>query len=400
MQDLISIDQARRRVLAAVGGPPAAQRVGLTAALDRVLAHAVTSAVEVPPFDSSAMDGFAVPAEAGDTELRITGEARAGAPAGVPVEPGTAVRISTGAVIPRGTGAVVPVERSAEAGPGCVRVDAVPAGANIRRRGESLRRGEQVMAPGTMLGPAAIGVLAGIGYAEVDCAPRPRVALLATGDELVEPGSVLAPGQIWSSNPPALAGQVLRAGAEVERIATVADDAAATRAALGEALGAADVVCVTGGVSIGAHDHVKDAFAQLGVRQDFWRVALQPGKPTWFGVAGDRRTLAFGLPGNPVSAMVTFHLFVRPALRALQGADPAATRSTAVLDESIDRNEGREQAVRCSLRRAGDGLHAAPTGPQGSHVLTSMLLADGLALIPSGRGKVAAGERVAVEHLD
>ncbi len=365
-----------------------------------MLARAVTSEVDVPPFDSSAMDGFAVPAGAGETELRITGEARAGAPASVAVGSGTAVRISTGAVIPSGTGAVVPVERSAEAARGCVRVEAVPEGANIRRHGESVRRGEPVMAPGAVLGPAALGVLAGIGYTEVDCAPRPRVALLATGDELVEPGSVLAPGQIWSSNPPALAGQVLRAGAEVERIAVVADDAGATRAVLGEALRAAEVVCVSGGVSVGPHDHVKGAFAELGVSESFWRVALQPGKPTWFGVAGDERTLAFGLPGNPVSAMVTFQLFVRPALRALQGADPAATRGTAVLEEPIARNEGREQAVRCRLRRADDGLHATPTGPQGSHVLTSMLAADGLALIPAGPGAVAAGERVAVEHLD
>ena len=400
MRDLISVARARQRVLAAVHHTTATESVALAAALDRVLARALASGVDVPPFDSSAMDGFAVPAEAGEAVLRITGEARAGAPAGLAVEPGTAVRISTGAMIPSGTGAVVAVERSTEAGPRSVSVEAVPAGANIRRRGESVRRGEQVMAPGTVLGPAALGVLAGIGCAEVECAPRPRVALLATGDELVEPGFALAPGQIWSSNPPALAGQVLRAGGEVERIHTVPDEAVATRTALGEALGAADVVCVSGGVSVGRHDHVKGAFAELGVREDFWRVALKPGKPTWFGLAADGRTLAFGLPGNPVSAMVTFQLFVRPALRALQGADPTAARATAVLDEAIARNEDRDQAVRCRLRRTQDGLHAAPTGPQGSHVLTSMLAADALAMITAGPGEIATGEQVELELLD
>jgi molybdopterin molybdotransferase len=161
------------------------------------------------------------------------------------------------------------------------------------------------------------------------------------------------------------------------------------------------VVCVSGGVSVGPHDHAKGALAQLGVEERFWGVALKPGKPTWFGVQeGERRALVFGLPGNPVSAVVTFLLFAAPALRALQGADPSATRASAVLDTPVARNPRREQAVRCRLRAGDDGWHAEPTGPQGSHVLTSMLGAGALALIPRGEGEVAAGERVEIELLD
>lgn len=402
VKSAISVEQARQLVLAAT---PSLQpeTVPLGRALDRVLAEEVRGAVDVPPFDSSAMDGFAVGHDAVDgeagTELQVAGEARAGVPAGVEVAPGTAVRISTGAAIPEGTAAVVPVERATDAAGGRVRVEAVAPGANVRPRGEVLREGDAVLTAGSVLGPAAVGVLATAGRAEVRCARQPRVAVLATGDELVEPGATLGPGEIWSSNPPALAGQATRAGAVVERIETVADDAAATCDAIGAAVEAADVVCVSGGVSVGPHDHVKPAFAALGVEEAFWRVALRPGRPTWFGVAADGRTLAFGLPGNPVSAMVCFHLFVLPALRALQGADPEATRGTAVLDECIARQPNREEAVRCRLRETPEGPRIAPTGSQDSHVITSMLAADCLALVPAGNAELAAGARVEIEHL-
>jgi molybdopterin molybdotransferase len=398
----ISVEQARQLVLAAT---PAPQRetVPLGRALDRVLAEEVRGAVDVPPFDSSAMDGFAVGADAvgveHGTELEVVGEARAGAPAGVAVTPGIAVQISTGAAIPAGAAAVVPIERATDAGAGRVRVEAAATGANVRPRGEVLRAGEPVLRAGSVLGPAAVGVLATAGRAEVRCARRPRVAVLATGDELVEPGTALGPGEIWSSNPPALAGQATHAGAIVDRIETVADDATATSRAIAAAIEAADVVCVSGGVSVGPHDHVKPAFAALGVEEVFWRVALRPGRPTWFGIAADGRTLAFGLPGNPVSAMVCFHLFVLPALRALQGADPQATRGTAVLGEAIARQRSREEAVRCRLRETPDGPRVAPTGSQDSHVITSMLAADCLALVPAGDGELAAGETVEIEHL-
>ena len=399
MGDLIGIDEARRRVLDAVNPLPA-EPVSLNEALGRVLAEDVTSAVDVPPFDTSAMDGYAVASPDGGA-LRVVGESRAGRPAEVAVETGCAVAISTGAPVPAGAVAVVPVERTEREGDS-VRAEAVTAGANIRRAGEDVRTGRTVLGSGTPLGPAELAVMAGVGRSAALCARRPWCAVVATGDELVEPGRPLAPGKIWSTNPLALVGQIAGAGGELVYRRTVADEPGPTRAVLGEALDDADVVCVSGGVSVGAHDHVKGALAELGVTEGFWGVSLKPGKPTWFGTT-DRRTgpvLVFGLPGNPVSAMVTFQLFVRPALRALQGADPAPRRATAMLDEPLERNRRRDQAIRCSLRPEQDGWHAVPTGPQDSHMLTSMLGADALAIVPSGEGAVRTGERVQVELLD
>jgi molybdopterin molybdotransferase len=392
--DLRPISEARELVLAAVRPLPA-EDVPLTEALRRVLMEDVSSPLDVPPFDCSAMDGYAVIAGPGG-ERTIVAEARAGHPAAERVEPGTAVRISTGAAIPDGADAVVPVERTESAGE-TVRVPETSAGDNVRRAGEDVRRGQLVLRAGTELGPAEVGVLASLGHPTATCAARPRVALLVTGDELAEPGEPLAEGRIFSSNAYALAGQVEAAGARLVRRETVPDDAARTRAALDRALKDGDVVCVSGGVSVGPHDHVKGALRELGVEERFWGVRLKPGKPTWFGVRGE--ALVFGLPGNPVSAMVTFQLFARPALRAMQGATPDADRATAILDEPVRRNPRREQAVRVRLRTDGDGWHAATTGDQGSHVLTSMLGAAGLALIPSGEGELAPGERVEVELL-
>jgi molybdopterin molybdotransferase len=392
--DLRPISEARELVLAAVQ-VLSAEEVPLAEALGRVLAEDVRSPLDVPPFDSSAMDGFAVVAN-GAADLRVIGEARAGHPAAERVEPGTAVRISTGAAVPDGADAVVPVERT-EPLDGGVRVPETEPGANIRRAGEDVRRDDVVLKAGTELGAAEVGVLASLGRARVKCAARPRVALLVTGDELTEPGEELADGRIYSSNSYALAAQVEAAGARLALRETIPDDAEATRAALERALAGVDVVCVSGGVSVGPHDHVKGALGELGVEERFWGVRLKPGKPTWFGVRGD--TLAFGLPGNPVSAMVTFHLFARPALRAMQGAAEPRARAGALLDEPVALSPTREQAVRVRLRADADGWHATTTGPQGSHVLTSMLGASGLALIPTGEGELAAGERVEVELL-
>ncbi len=393
MSGLIAIDEARERVLAEVK-PLGTEDVALERALGRVLAADVSAPGDVPPFDSSAMDGFALVAGPA-AELPVVGESRAGHPFPSVMEPGVAVRISTGAVVPEGADVVVPVERTEEAGER-VRVPALEAGTNIRRAGEDMRAGELVLRAGGTLGPAELGVAASTGRAELSCAARPRVALVVTGDELVRPGEPLAPGHIYSSNGFALAGQVERAGAELVSHAGSADTAEATRGALERALAGADVVCVSGGVSVGPHDHVRSAMSELGVDERFWGVKLRPGKPTWFGVRDG--TLAFGLPGNPVSAMVTFQLFVRPALAALQGADPAARRITAVLGEAVPRNPRRDEAVR--VRLSGDGsLLATPTGPQGSHQLTSMLGADGLALVSAGDGELPAGEAVVVELL-
>jgi molybdopterin molybdotransferase len=413
VSDLISIDEARRRVLEAVR-PLGTEDVALDLALGRVLAEDVTSGIDVPPFDSSGMDGFALIAGP-EAELEVIGEARAGHPAAEAVRPGTAIRISTGAVVPEGADAVVPVERTTavtgaeghsvevdrdmrgKGQPSRVRVAEIDAGANIRRAGEDIALGAVVLQGGTVLGPAELGVAASVGRPTLRCATRPRVFVLITGDELTAPGEPLAPGGIYGSNGFALGAQVERAGGTLAGRGTVPDTPEGTRAAIAEALEAADVVIVSGGVSVGPHDHVKDALRDLGVEEHFWGVRLRPGKPTWFGTLDG--TLAFGLPGNPVSAMVTFQLFARPALAALQGASPDAARATAVLAHPVARNPRRDETVRVRLRHGDDGLVAEPTGAQGSHMLTSMLGADGLALILHGDGELAAGERVEVELL-
>ena len=392
-RELIDIAEARARVLAAVEPLPP-EEVALEAALGRILRQDVHGVEDLPPFDASAMDGYAVVAGPA-AELPVVGESRAGAPAGAPLGIGQAMRISTGAAMPRGADAVVPVERT-EAVDGRVRLPDTTPGANVRRAGEDVRSGELVLAAGTEIGPAELGVLASIGLARVACGPRPRVAVVTTGDELVEPGQRLRPGQIRNSNAIALSAQAVDAGAESVARA-VPDDLEATTAALGDALEAADVVCVAGGVSVGEHDHVKAAFAELGVEERFWGVRLKPGKPTWFGTRGS--TLAFGLPGNPVSAMVTFHLFSRPALRVLAGADPGASRTTGVLDVPVKLSSAREQVLRCRLEARADGWHVAPTKRQESHVLTSMLGAGAFALVPAGEGELAEGERVEIELL-
>jgi molybdopterin molybdotransferase len=406
VSELISIDEAQARVLDAAR-PLATEDVPLAEALGRVVAEDVESAIDVPPFDSSAMDGYAVVAGPG-AELEVVGESRAGRPAEAAAGPGKAIRISTGGAVPGGATAVVPLEqaeavdREADAlretgAADRVRVGPSAPGDNIRRAGEDVRAGRVVLVRGTPLGPAELGVAASVGRASLRCARRPRVAVLVTGDELTEPGRPLGPGGIYSSNGWALAAQAERAGARVVARETVPDHAADTRAALAKALDSADVVIVSGGVSVGPHDHVKPALAALGVEERFWGVRLRPGKPTWFGASEE--ILVFGLPGNPVSAMVGFHLFVRTALAAMQGADPAAARASATLDEALPRHPNREQAVRVHLETSGDGWRARATGPQGSHMLTSMLGATALARIAPGDGEVPAGERVEVELL-
>jgi molybdopterin molybdotransferase len=398
MADLISVDETRARVLAATR-PLAAEPVAATDALGRVLAEDVVAGIDLPPFDSSAMDGFALVAGPGG-ELPVVGESRAGKPFAGSVAPGQAVRISTGAEIPAGADAVVPIERVEDLGDR-VRAPETRPGANVRRAGDDVRAGQTVLRAGTRVGPAELGMLAAMGVTSAACARRPRVAIVATGDELRPPGEPLGPGQIHDSNAVTLGAMAGLAGAHVVARLGAGDDRVATLDALRAAIGAADAVCVSGGVSVGPHDHVRPALAELGVEQVLWGVRLKPGKPFWFGAREHdaERALVFGLPGNPVSAIVTFQLFVAPALRALQGADPGASRSTAVLDAPIARDPQRDQAVRCRLRLADDGWHAEPTGPQGSHVLSSMLGAGALAVVLAGEGEIGAGERVAVELL-
>jgi molybdopterin molybdotransferase len=395
--ELISIEAARQLVLEAVR-PLEQEDVALADALGRVLAGDVASPTHVPPFDNSAMDGFAVQAGT-QAELDVVGSSRAGHPAREGVGPGTTVRISTGAAVPEGATAVVPIERArpVDGTDGRIWVEASTDGDNIRRAGEDVRAGDVVLHRGAVLGPAELGVAAAIGRASLPCARVPRVAVLVTGDELTDPGEDLGPGGIYSSNSFALAALAKRSGARLSGQVTVGDSADSTRDSIRSALEDADVICVSGGMSVGPHDYVKPALADLGVTEHFWGVALRPGKPTWFGSL-DRR-LVFGLPGNPVSAMVAFYLFVRPALAVLQGAPAGLSRVSAVLDDPVRLLAAREQAVRVRLFARDDGWHAAMTGPQGSHMLTSMLGAGGLAMVGPGEGEAPPGTRVEVELL-
>ena len=403
LAELIEIEEARRLVVERVSPLPAEQ-VPLREALGRVLAVEVGAADPVPGFDNSAMDGFAV--RAADTTsasgeapvtLDVVDESRAGRPAERPVGPGEAILISTGAMVPEGADSVVRVEDTSSRD-GRVQIGvAVETGRNVRRAGEDVRSGEAVVGPGTVLGPAELGVIAAVGRDAVECTRRPSVCVLTTGDELHEPGKPLGPGGVRNSIAHSVPALAERAGGEVGRVKTVPDEPTATRGAIERALDH-DVVVISGGLSVGEHDHVRSALGELGVEEVFWGVALRPGKPTAFGTHPDG-ALVFGLPGNPVSAMVTFLLLARPAIEALLGSNPGRHRAMAILDEDYAKKPGRAHAVRCRLELAEDGWHARTTGEQGSHVLTSMLGADALAVIPTDCGSVSAGERVEIELL-
>jgi molybdopterin molybdotransferase len=392
MADLLTIDEARAKVLAAIT-PLDARELAVADALGLVLAEDVVAAHDVPSFANSAMDGFAIRSGAAGRTLRIVGESRAGAPSERPVGDGEAVRISTGAAVPDGADAILPAEDADDRGETVAPTTDVAAGHHVREPGEDLKAGAVVLAAGTVLGAAELGLAVEAGRATLRCARRPRVAVLATGDELVAPGEPLRHGQLHNSNAITLAALARRAGAEVVSTGEVADDAQATRAAIAGALDGADALLLTGGVSVGPHDHVKPALHANGVDEVFWRVALRPGKPMWFGRRGGQ--LVFGLPGNPVSAMVCFLLFARPALLAMQGAPAAPARRRAILGAPVPRQRGREEAVRV---RFDDG-RALPTGPQGSHQLHSMLGADALAIVPRGEGEIPAGAEVEIEPI-
>jgi molybdopterin molybdotransferase len=377
----------------------AAEPVPLREALGRILAVDVESADPVPGFDNSSMDGFAVRAE--DTRgagagapvtLSVADESKAGRPARSALHDGEAIGISTGAVIPDGADSVVRIEDTSVRD-GRVEIEAeVKPGTNVRHAGDDIEPGATVLRHGVRIGAAELGVLASVGVATVSCIRRPRVAVLTTGDELLEPGDPVKPGGVRNSNAYTIPALARSAGAELVATATVRDDPDQTLAAIARSFDS-ELAVICGGVSVGGHDHVKGALASLGVDQVFWRVALKPGKPTWFGVA-PQGALVFGLPGNPVSAMVTFLLFVRPAIMGMSGAASREEWVHATLDQDLPRAPGRAHAVRCRVEAREDGWHAWPTGDQDSHVLTSMLGAEALAIVPADADPPAAGDTV------
>jgi molybdopterin molybdotransferase len=395
---LITVAQARALVLSAIA-PLGSEEVGLDAALGRVLASDVHAAGDVPPFACSAMDGYAVVTGGGGRLLAVVGESRAGAPADRELGEGEAIRISTGAAVPAGATAVIPQENVVLQGESIRTAAEVHSGENIREPGDDMRAHTAVLEAGTRLGAVELGGAAAAGLGAIEVARRPRVTVLCTGDELRAPGESLGPGEIHNSNAPMLTGLATGAGAGTAPAQRLPDDHAATRVGISSALEDSDVVLISGGVSVGPHDHVKPVLAGLGVREVFWSVALQPGKPTWFGT-GRAGQLVFGLPGNPVSAVVTFSLFVAPALAALQGRRGARSlESEAVLGSDVRRRPNREQAVRVRLQREPGRTVAILNGAQGSHILTSLLGADALAMIPAGEGTLPAGAAVALEEL-
>jgi molybdopterin molybdotransferase len=386
----LAIADALDRVLGRVRVLPA-EDVPLEAAFGRILAERAVAAVDLPPFPSSAMDGFALRAADAPGTLPVAMRIAAGRPSPRPLAPGEAMAIATGGVVPEGADVVVPVELVEESGDS-VTVPAVDKGDNVRPRGSDLAAGDEVVAAGTRLGAAQLGALAATGAGAVRCARRPRVAVLATGSELRPAGAGLRAGEIYDSNGVMLEAQVRSAGADVERLASVADDEQATRAALAAGLDA-DVLVTSGGVSVGPHDLVRRLEAELGVEEVFWGVAVRPGRPLAFGVRA--KSLVFGLPGNPVSSLVSFELFVRPALLALQGhADPRPRFRPGRLVSAVRRSPPRDSLLRARSRVEGDVVLLEPLAGQESHMIARAASADALVLVPRGKGELAAGSSV------
>jgi molybdopterin molybdotransferase len=447
---LLSVEEALERVFAAIDGPTRPETAWLSEARGRVAAASINSPLALPPWDNSAMDGYAIRAadvagatEGGPTILEVIGEVRAGIAPDTTVRRGTAIRIATGAPVPPGADAVIPVEATtpldaagAVAGergrdatgplPAAIAAhEAVPAGGSIRRMGSDLAAGTRIVEPGMVLTPAVVGLAAGVGVDQLSVHRLPRVGILATGDEVRGRGAALGAAGIPDANGPALLAMVDAAGGQGEALGIAADRFDDVRARLCAGLvGGVDAIIVSGGVSVGPYDVVKLAFEEFG-EIDLWRVAVQPGKPFAFGTArapGDdgsdpdrRATLLFGLPGNPVSTFVTFELFVRPALRRLGGhreADLFRPVDRAVLAGDVTKSHGRRGFVRVLVDRDERGSPrrdergrvrvqlAGGQGGQGSHVLSALATADALAVIPETDDALPAGAEVDLWWLD
>ena len=391
VSDLLSVDEALARILARVETLPA-EPVAVADASDRVSTDTVLSAVDVPSFRSSSMDGYAVRSADLPGSLTIVDRSAAGRPSGTTLGVGEAIEISTGAVVPDGADSVVPIERVDVAGETVTVPEPVPTRDNIREPGGDVRSGSVLLSPGDVLTPARLGALAACGIERVMTHRAPRVTVVVTGTELRPPGSALTRGQIFESNGIMLSAVLAASGAVVTRLAATEDTEEAHAASLEQAL-AADVVVTSGGVSVGPHDLVRRVQARLGVEEVFWGVAMRPGKPLAFGCRG--RTLVFGLPGNPVSALVGALLFVRPALLALTGhPDPAPPFRPGVLVASIPQRPERDDFVRARVTWGEEGALVDPIVGQESHMIAHTAAATGLAWIPRGPGSLPVGSRV------
>jgi molybdopterin molybdotransferase len=376
--------------------PLASETVELSQALGRVLAEDVLADADLPAFDRAAMDGYALHRDdlpRAPLVLEVAGELRAGQWPGGPLRPGSAVRIMTGAPVPEGTAAVVPVEQTRPLAEARVEIATPPApGAHVARRGCEVRAGDCVLAPGRVLDPAALAVLAAVGHVRPRVARRPVVAILVTGDEIVDAAEAPARGQVRNSNGPALAAAARQAGAEVRLLGIAPDRRDALDAALARGLDA-EVLLACGGVSMGDYDLVEPALLALGARFFFTHVAIKPGAPLVFGRRG--ATLVFGLPGNPVSAQVTFELFVRPCLLRLQGAAAVVRRRVCVtLLAPLRNRSGRTSHTPARVRSRDGRLVAEPVRSAGSADLVAHARANALLVLEADRSEAAAGETV------
>ena len=418
---MISVEQALERILSYFHRLEPEERPILEAA-GQVLAKEVTARFDIPPLDNTAMDGYAVRAAdttdasaANPVRLRITGELAAGYLFEGEVAKGTAVRIMTGAPVPRGADAIVPFEETDEAESSSKHefgtfakaasevgvLKAAQPGANIRRAGEDVRQDATVLPQGAVLGPAQIGLLASLGLATVRVTRRPIVAILSTGDELLEPGQPNAPGKIYDSNAYSIAALVTQSGGIPRRLGIATDTVAALTERIREGLDA-DMLITSAGVSRGDYDVVKEVLAKEG-DIDFWTVRMRPGKPLAFGAftSGDRQVPHIGLPGNPVSSMITFEIFGRPAIFKMLGrGDWRRPAVRAVAEQRIENTDARRVYARAIVSERDGRYYAALTGPQGSGILTSMALANALAVVPEEVPAIEPGEEVQCLMLD
>ena len=394
---MLSVQDAQTSLLSIIRPLPGVN-VSCLESLGAILAEDVYADIANPPFDNSAVDGYAVIATetAGASQstprtFDLLEEIAAGASPVYELRPGKCSKIMTGAPIPPGADAVVMIEDTVAAGSKVRILQPASPGEHVRRRGEDIHKGDRVLAAGTLIKSPEIAILAAMGQSRVTVHRRPSVAVITTGDELVDIDQSPSAGQIRNSNAYAVAAMIAESGAEVHSIQRVRDDEGETESALSACVGA-DIIVTSGGVSVGDRDYVKPAVEKLGALS-FWRVNMKPGKPIAVGTIGD--SFFFGLPGNPISTMVTFELFVRPAIRKLMGfSDPLPPRVTATLNEELTRSPGREEYIRATLTLTESGFAAQTTGGQGSGMLRSMAGANALLVIPADIRRVSKGESV------
>jgi len=399
----LPVPKALERIDALIGPVSGVEKVALRAALQRVLAAPIVSPLAVPAHDNSAMDGYALRGDdlpsSGTRELRVIGTALAGAPFQARVEPGTAVRIMTGAVLPQDADTVVMQERVERQGD-TLRIDADnKRGQNTRRAGEDIQPGAIVLEAGRLLTPADLGLIASLGIAEVPVRRRLRVAFFSTGDELRSLGEILTEGQIYDSNRYTLYGMLAKLGVELLDMGVIGDEQGVLEQAFRDAAANADAVITSGGVSVGEADFVKDILNRLG-EVNFWKIAMKPGRPLAFGKIDN--AIFFGLPGNPVSVMVTFYQFVQPALRRMLGQTEALVPLFQVpVTHRLRKRPGRMEFQRGVLERQADGsLVVHGTGDQGSGILSTMSRANCFIILPDESAGVEAGERVYVQPFE